>query len=66
MASTRASSLLFACLAALPLLAPAPAQARAWQGLEPAVRADQPWAGHLLVAPLSVNGRLPHRFGGGS
>jgi outer membrane protein assembly factor BamE (lipoprotein component of BamABCDE complex) len=35
MASTRASSLLIACLLAVPLLAPAPAQARAWQGLEP-------------------------------
>ena len=38
----------------------------AWQELEPAARADQPWAGHLLVAPLAVRGRLPQRFGGGS
>jgi len=37
----------------------------AWQGLAPAVRADQPWAGHLLVAPVSVRGLLPHRFGAG-
>ena len=37
----------------------------AWQGLSLAARADQPWAGHLLVAPVQVRGLPPHRFLGG-
>lgn len=36
-----------------------------WEGLPAGERAAQPWAGHLLVAPAAVSGRLPHRYAGG-
>jgi len=36
----------------------------AWEGLHAEARTAQPWAGHLLVAPAPVVGRLPYRFEG--
>ncbi len=34
------------------------------EGLDPEARRTQRWAGHVLVAPAPVVGRLPHRFAG--
>jgi sugar lactone lactonase YvrE len=36
----------------------------AWEGMRGEERARQTWAGHLLAAPVSVTGRLPHRYAG--
>jgi sugar lactone lactonase YvrE len=37
----------------------------AWEGLDQAERARQPWAGHVLVAEAGAAGRPAHRYGGG-
>jgi sugar lactone lactonase YvrE len=37
-----------------------------WEGLPAGERAAQPWAGHVLAAPVGVSGRLPHRYGEGA
>lgn len=36
----------------------------AWEGMRGDDRARQTWAGHPLAAPVSVTGRLPHRYAG--
>lgn len=38
--------------------------ASGWEGLSQGERAAQPWAGHVLAAPVGVSGRLPHRYSG--
>lgn len=34
----------------------------AWEAMTPEERIAWPWSGHLLSAPVSVSGQLPHRY----
>ena len=36
----------------------------AWEGMTPAGRADEPWAGHILASDPGVSGMTTHRFAG--